>query len=50
MSEYKEKKIHRTIRLPNFYEKIDLLDSLTYGGVEGGLITRPSDCVVLFAQ
>ena len=35
MSEYKEKKIHRTIRLPNFYEKIDLLDSLTHGGVRG---------------
>ena len=35
MSEYKEKKIHRTIRLPNFYEKIDLLDSLTYRSVYG---------------
>ena len=35
MSEYKEKRIHRTIGLPNFYEKIDLLDSLTYGGVRG---------------
>lgn len=40
MSEYKEKKIHRTIRLPNFYEKIDLLDSLTHGGVRGRGITQ----------
>ena len=27
--------MHRTIRLPNFYEKTALLDSLTHGGVRG---------------
>ena len=37
MGEYKEKKMHHTIRLPNFYEKIALLDSLMYGGVREGL-------------
>ena len=36
MGEYKEKKMHHTIRLPNFYEKIALLDSLAYGSVHGG--------------
>lgn len=33
MGEYKEKKMHHTIRLPNFYEKIALLDSLFRGTV-----------------